>query len=529
MKSVRHAIIPLIFVLVGFLVYSNILYGPFILDDEGYITDNYQIRDLSNFIDFSGTRYVGFLSFALNYYFGGLNTFGYHIVNVLIHIINAFLVYLLIRITVNNLKSNVHNLSLIAYVDYLPFISSLIFLIHPIQTQAVSYITQRFTSLATLFYLLAIVLYIKTRIRTRVIGDELQDKTSYIHLPLYGLSLVFTVLAMKTKEISFTLPFVIALYEFTFFSRNGLKTKTRGFYLFPFFLTLCIIPIMLLWPKHADTILTAGETIRELQLGDIKDIPVYNYFITQFRVIVTYIRLLILPVNQIFEYDYPLSKSLFEPATFISGLFLLSTLVWTIYLYAQSLKKDNGVKKLISFGILWFFITLSVESSVIPIKDVIFEHRLYLPSVGFILSAATALFYGFGYLEKRINRPLWDYLLAVVVIAAVILSFSTYRRNVLWGDKYLMYLDNVNKAPNRAVPHNNLGILYAKQNRIDEAIKEFLIVLRLKPDHADIHYNLGLAYKTKGFKNEARKEFEMVLKLNPYDADARQAIEWLEK
>ncbi|MBI5874383.1 MAG: hypothetical protein HZB81_00780 [Deltaproteobacteria bacterium] len=165
MKKAGHAIIPLIFILLGFLIYSNVLYGPFIFDDGLFIRDNYQIRNLSIFTDFSGTRYIGFLTFALNYYFGGLNTFGYHLVNIIIHIINAILVYFLVWFTLDRIKPK--NPLLIAYSDYLPFVVSLIFLVHPIQTQAVSYITQRFESLVTLFFLLSLVLYIKARLSIR--------------------------------------------------------------------------------------------------------------------------------------------------------------------------------------------------------------------------------------------------------------------------------------------------------------------------------------------------------------------------
>ena len=510
---------PVIFSLLGILIYSNVLNSPFIFDDEMYITDNYQIRDISNLLnDFSGTRYIGFLSFAINYYFGGLNTFGYHLVNVIIHILNAILVYFLVSLTFKTgigigkgMGKDKDISSPIPLPDFIAFSVSLIFLVHPIQTQAVSYITQRFTSLATFFYLLALVLYIKARLK----GTEAKRLKGRFNLfpfsPLYLLSLFSAVLAMKTKEISFTLPFVIFLYEFTFFSNQGLRIKSRLLYLLPFLLTLLIIPLTFLWAQNIGGVAPAhdvGEMIMKLQLLEMKDLSRYTYLMTQFRVIITYMRLLILPVNQIFEYDFPLSKSLFEPSTFISVLFILSTLVFTIHLYVQSLKKDNGLRKIISFGILWFFITLSIESSIISIKDVIFEHRLYLPSVGFILSATTSLFYGFGYLEKRLNRPLWNHVLATVIIAAFVLSFATYKRNILWSDSYLMHLDNVNKAPNRAVPHNNLGNAYNSKGQYDRAIEDFKKAIALDPNLVLAYNNRGIAYALSGNMGRAISDFQ---------------------
>lgn len=514
-------LIPLVFAVIGFTFYSNAIYGPFIFDDEMYIIYNDQIQNISNLLkDFSGTRYIGYLSFAINYYFGGLNTFGYHLVNIIIHIINAILVYILIEAMgyrQEAIGKPAHSPVTIA------FVVSLIFLVHPIQTQAVSYITQRLASLATFFYLLSLVLYVKTRETGNgqgAIGNSNPSPIAHSPVPIayYILSILSAILAMKTKEISFTLPFIILLYEFTFFRNTGLKTLSRFFYLLPFFLTLPIIPLTLIWPKGVNTLtagIDAGEMIREQQLIDIGNISAYNYFITQFRVIVTYIRLMVFPVNQTFDYDYPLSLSIFESATFISFIFLLIIFSSAVYLYFRSRRTHHAHGLLISFGILWFFVTLSVESSVIPIKDVIFEHRLYLPSVGFILSATGALFYGFDYLEKETGKSFYNYLLSVLAVVSVILALSAYKRNILWGDNYLMWLDNFDKSPNKAEVNNNVGIGYAHKGFIDKAMEHYLIAIRLKPGFAEAYHNLGIAYYKKGLVDEAIKYHQIVLKLMP--------------
>jgi hypothetical protein len=152
---------------------------------------------------------------------------------------------------------------------------------------------------------------------------------------------------------------------------------------------------------------------------ETEEIPRGIYLLTQFRVIATYIRLLFLPVNQNLDYDYPLYNSLFEPGVFFSFLFLLSIFGLAIYLFKRSRKTGNGYSLMASFGILWFFITLSVESSIIPIRDVIFEHRLYLPSVGAVVAFGAAVFYGFDYL--RLKNPL---LATSVLLLVTILPLS---------------------------------------------------------------------------------------------------------
>ncbi|MBI5893508.1 MAG: tetratricopeptide repeat protein [Deltaproteobacteria bacterium] len=563
MKIIKYTF-PLILAFLGFLIYSNILNAPFFFDDEIYIVDNYQVHNISSFFkDFSGTRYVGFLTFAINYYFGGLNTVGYHLVNIIIHIVNAILVYVLIQITLqrvqgfegSRVQENTRPLDSLT-PRLLPFSVSLIFLVHPIQTQAVSYITQRFTSLATLFYLLALVLYVKARV-LGFGGSRVQENTRppdpLTPGTLYVLSILSTILAMKTKEISFTLPFIIILYEFTFLNPPSIlagagfkpaptesplplrerhhifplslweRVRVRGIYLLPFFLTLLIIPLTLVAGKGMDELAQGQEIsgkLKEAQLADISSLSAYNYLLTQFRVIVTYIRLLFFPVNQTFEYDYPIFKTFFDIQVVLSFLFLLSVLGFAIYLYLRSRKTGNGHGILISFGIFWFFITLSIESSIIPIRDVIFEHRMYLPSIGFILALVIAIFLGFKSLEERLNKSLFTYFLTIIGILVFSFSSAAYTRNMMWQDELAILEDEVIKSPNKATVHNNLGIAYAARGWLNKAIKEYLTALELTQDYrynkevyVYAHNNLGIAYKNKGLLDMAIREYKKAIEI----------------
>lgn len=363
-------------ILLGAIVYSNTLNASWHFDDQVVVTENWTIRDLKGCFTsiFSGNRSVGFFTFALNYHFNKLNVKGYHLVNIAIHILNGLLVYTLVRLTLKT--KAMADSRLAAYSRFLSLASGLIFVVHPLQTQAVTYIAQRFASLATLFYLLALVLFVKARL------SLLQGKKffSLSHLGLYFFSLFSCYLAMHTKEITFTLPFMILLYEFFFIDSTLKKAGRRVFYLLPFLLMLSIIPfhtLNLSFKEGASKPL--GDIIGEMreQAQETPLISRHDYLLTQFNVIVTYIRLLLLPVNQNLDYDYPIARTLFQFRTFFCFLFLLTLAILALYLFKRS--------RLISFAISWFFITLSVESSIIPIRDVIFEHRVYLPSVGFVI------------------------------------------------------------------------------------------------------------------------------------------------
>ncbi|MBI5196564.1 MAG: hypothetical protein HZA10_09595 [Nitrospirae bacterium] len=215
----------LLIVVTGLIAYSNTFRVPFQFDDYNYIIDNHKLRDLSNLWPPTGSRWAGFLTFALNYKFGGLSVTDYHIVNIIIHIINALLVYRLVLLTFQTPYFNLHPSTFNPRPSLIALFSSLLFVSHPVQTQAVTYIVQRFTSTAVMFYLLSLVMYVKFRTQNTEHRTQSTDKRQKI----FSLSSVFwylgsvlsAVLAMKTKEIAFTLPFIIVLYEFSFFTLNS--------------------------------------------------------------------------------------------------------------------------------------------------------------------------------------------------------------------------------------------------------------------------------------------------------------------
>ncbi|MBI4682556.1 MAG: tetratricopeptide repeat protein [Nitrospirae bacterium] len=541
----KHAVNILLIVFLGLAVYSNTFNVPFQFDDINNIPENAVIKDLNNFAhpfssnqELFNARYISYLTFALNYKMHGLDVTGYHVFNLMIHLINAVLVYCLVILT---LKTPVIN----RIVDYkfhtnlIALFSALLFVAHPLQTQAVTYIVQRLASLAAMFYLLSLVMYVKFRIqntehgtqnseytaRKAEAGSQKKDeKSSNLSSVIWYLGSVFSaILAMKTKSIAFTLPVMAGLYEFIFFEG---KIRKRLLMLVPLLLTMLIIPLSLIdINKPVGEVIgdVGGVTKLETQLSRM------DYFYTQCRVIVTYIRLIFLPVNQNLLYDYPVYNSFSEPDVFLSFLFLLSVLGLGIYLCyrpafsVQRSATNTGFKtpnsqphysRFIAFGIFWFFVTLSVESSIIPILHVIFEHRVYLASAGAFIAITTSVFVAADKLKDKFPR-IKAAVVPVFVFIIVILSASTYARNSVWKDGVTLWKDVVEKSPHHEIALTNLGDAYIEKGQPDNAVYYLSKAVAVRPDYAKAHYNLGVAYVQKVEFDRALRYFLKAVDIRP--------------
>lgn len=558
----------------GLIAYANTFHVPFAFDDVYQIENSPLIKGVDTFIlskkehfAYNARRYIGYVTFALNYQFGKLDVTGYHVVNLSIHLINAVLVYYLLLLTFRTpffskkLSAISHQpsageskqyaeretqkpvqglLFTTRYSQFIALFAALLFVSHPVQTQAVTYIAQRFTSLAAMFYLLSMGFYIRGRLLNRQAG----------RLASHALALLSAGLAMMTKEIAFTLPVTVILYEFIFFKS---PLRRRLFLMIPVVLTLVVIFVGVFGTHRP-----LGELLSDLseRTRVQTDISRWDYFLTQLKVITTYVRLLFLPVNQNVDYDYPIARSFFSPSVFLSFIFLASIFGTALYLLYKThgtrskgqRTQDKGPKavssessacvdsscfllltpylRLIAFGILWFFITLSVESSFIPIADVIFEHRIYLPSVGAFTAIATSLFAIAGRLRE--GRETTERVV-IVGLAAIVLIFSmaTHTRNMVWQDEVRLWEDVVKKSPGNARAYNNLGYLLMGQGQSDKSAGYFARALQLQPEYTDARNNLGVAYYNLGYMDAAIEQFKTVQRLvltGPYATDAHHNL-----
>ncbi len=500
----------LLIIALSAIAYSNTFSATFAFDDFHVIVDNPIIKDLKYFISpsdaqvFTGnfeyplftSRYVGYLTFALNFWLHGLDVTGYHIGNLYIHIITALFVYLLVILSFRTplLKES----SLSSYSIHMAAVTSALFALHPLQTQAVTYIFQRVASLAALFYILSLLFYISWRLRNR-------ESSPFKKASLYLMCIISAVLAMKTKETAFTLPMIIVAYEFIFFEG---AVKRRLFYLLPILMTMLIIPLNLVALSRPENAMI-GE-LDGATRGNTK-LTRPEYLFTSFRVIVTYLRLVFLPVNQNLDYDYPTYHSFFTKEVFLSFSFLLALFLSGAYLFV-SYRKRYPQTGLVMFGLLLFFIGLGPESSVVPLNNVIYEHRMYLPSIGIFIILSVALFTATTNTDSRNMKTGFALFIITVILS---LTAATYSRNMVWKDELSLWKDVVDKSPNKERGYNNLGMAYYDIDEYDTAIKYFNQAIELDPKSILAYNNRGNVYLIFKKYQEAIADFNKAIELRP--------------
>jgi len=285
---------------------------------------------------------------------------------------------------------------------------------------------------------------------------------------------------------------MIALYEFTFF--RGPVLKRLG-YICLIAATSLIIPFQFIMTRLSSSslLLTPGNLLTENV-----SIPRDLYLYSQFGVITTYIRLIFLPINQTIDYyhsQYAMMK-FFQFGVIAPLLLLISIIILAFYLHIRGVRRNQPLLCLIAFGVFWFFIALSIESSIIPISDLIFEHRVYLPSVGAFIAIATAAILLLGKLSRK--RTIFSHAVpAVMVISITAYATATLARNAVWKDDISINMDNVKKTPLRGLAHNNLGYTYLMHGKYEQAAQEFRTAIDLEPVLAPalVYNNLGLAMK----------------------------------
>lgn len=472
---------PLVAGLLAFTLYLNTLHGPFLFDDWTYIAENPLIRDFGHFLhpgtlqahltqkginlpyadlfDSFVRRPLTYLTFALNYRLHGLDNFGYNLCNSLIHVAATLLVYLFTTLLVERLPGGIDPRR-----SAIPFLTTLLFACHPVQTQAVSYTNQRFASLAAMFFLLSLTTYLLSR----------RAASPAKRRAWYGTAILAAVCGMLSKENVFTLPVMLLLSD-SLGSRERFRHRLPR--LAPFLATLAIIPLAIALNGSADSVLTSPAG------ASPQPVPHLTYLFTQCRVLVTYLRLLVLPVNQQLDYDYPLYDSLFAPPVLAAALFLLALIAAGIFALCRGLKEERPLLTLGGFGIVWFFVTLSMESALVPLDDVIFEHRLYLPVVGIFLavSAAGVRLYG----ACAIGRVRQTAAIAMAVAIIALLSVATVRRNSLWADAVSFSEDSVAKSPRKERVMIHLGDTYLRTGEAAKALAvyEKIPLTRETPQH----------------------------------------------
>ncbi|MCK9418522.1 MAG: glycosyltransferase family 39 protein [Nitrospirae bacterium] len=359
------------------IAYSNTFTASFHFDDNPSIVENASIKRMTSdniSMLLAGVRPVVYLSLMLNYQLNGLNVVGWHVFNISFHIANSIFVYLFMFRTLNlPLLENKYR----EKAKRMALFGALLFAVHPIQTEAVTYIITRTELLATFFYLATFLLFIK--------GARTQ-KVSY-----YVGAFFTAALSMGSKEWAVTLPALLMLYDYLFIAEGKFRVVASRWMVY---IAVAVPWVIVLRNLDLFAASSSGAGIG-FNVATTSGITAKTYWLTSLNVIWTYIRLLFLPIKQNLDYDYRIAGTLFEFPTILSFIGHIVVVSAAFWLY----KKKGWL--LIPFGVAWFYIGLSPVQSFVPIIDVIFEHRAYMPSIGFFIVFVVAYEGLFEWWEAR--------------------------------------------------------------------------------------------------------------------------------
>ena len=492
--NIAKAAVILIIVLTA-LVYANSLNNTFVLDDSSVILGNDFIKSWKNFpLIFTRTYLTPFVnelvdhslgsqetsyrpvvtaSYFIDYSLWKLNPFGYHLTNLLLHIFNAILVYFLVFFITGELP--------------IALFSSLLFALHPVNTEAVNVISFRDDLLSFSFFISSLFLYLKL--------DRYTGKGKFL---IYISSLGLFALALFSKEMAMTLPLVILLYEGIF--NHKFKLRYLG-YFFVLFFYLWVRFFLMRNFTEPEALYPGGSF--------------FTGIITIFNVLAVYLKYLLLPVgvHYILSGDpHLVSRSLFEPRVLFSAILVL-------FIFTAAIKIRRG-SKVAAFSILWFFITLLPVVNIWPIRNFIAMRYLYIATPGISLLLASILFRLNGLKVFHGWPGIWQGP-ARSILAAVLIFYSslTIIRNSVWKSDASLWKDMLTYYPSSYLVYYNLGLCYTKIGAADAAITLLEEAARLKPDYYQVYRNLGLCYLSKRMPDRAIKEFKQSLKLAPHSAD----------
>lgn len=492
----RHYLFPpLIIVIISIALYCNTLWNGFVYDDYATIVNNGFIVDLHNLPKLFTNEYflrsgelsyrpVVTLTFFADYYVFALKPWGYHLTNVLIHIANGLVLYIFFTMIMHKLGKGDSRAGgvLVQPFRNIPLLISLLFVVHPVLTEAVNAISFREDLLVFFFYIVALNLYLFTN--TGKSRRPLQRRVAYI-----GSCLLYT-LALFSKEMAVTLPLIVCCYEWICSGRKGLSSVLNRYTL-----TLVSITAVYFYLRFNLLYNPSEEGIVAWSL--------YERLLSLPSLIIYYVKLIIFPLQLTTQHVMDPVKSFFTPSLIIPILIIIPSMLMV------SAKQNN---KATMFGALFFLISLIPVYNIIPIANPFAERYLYLPAIGSMMVIGSFFTLAGEYRSKIVLRP---YISGIFFIIFVIYSIDTIKRNTAWKDDYSLWANTVSTKTGTNRAYNNLGIAYAKQGRYDEAMRAFLTVLRRDPADVMAHNNIGLVYYKTGMLEEAMKEFNIALSLNP--------------
>ena len=487
-----------------FLVYLNSLEASWHLDDYKNILQDSRIHltdvDVTTIIDYlksfqlvgRDARPLSRLTFAINWYWGRGDPYGYHLVNIVVHILTSVFLFNTILSILRTPNSRIISSDRNNY--FISLLATLLWAINPIQTQAITYIVQRMAALAAMFYILAMYFYLRART-----SDHSAKRNLFFCSCFLSAGCAFA-----SKENTATLPLALLLVEFLFFQDLG-RRKVRTI-----FWTVTI----------AAGLVAAGLGVLIFLKGDVKEMLNYNFryfsplerLMTEPRVVLYYLSQIFYPVptRLSIEHDFAVSTSLFTPWTTLPSITLVFSLIG-IGLY--NIKK----RPLFAFAVLFFFLNHVIESSIIGL-ELVFEHRNYLPSFFLFVPVAAAVM---GLLDIYREKNKLIHCVIIAFLGLVIAGFGagTYIRNLVWQSEKSLWEDAVAKAPNSGRAWHNLALShYVSAGRFNEALLIYRKALTLEKNNVNqealIYGNMAASYYYQGEYEKAAQYWTKSLSIH---------------
>jgi protein O-mannosyl-transferase len=502
--------IIVVFSIIGLILYGNTFINQLFWDDNESIVNNQYIRSWEHFPSyFSENLTAGagvrdnywrpllLFSFSLDYKIGGLTPFFYHFQNLFWHVLSAILVYVVILKLFKNLlffRRKIFEKKI--YEKMVAFLTALVFLIHPLQTEAVTYVAGRADPMHSALMLLSFLFFLKFADRLKHFSQE--TKKGELRLKYLIWSVVFFALSLMTKERAIILPGIIFAYLLLFYGKTIFdRWKEKIFLFLPYFLLALACLIL------RSSVLHFADTF-DLGAEDNLGAPgFFDKFLVVMKGFAIYQWLLIWPVKLFMEKRISVPQGFFEPLVLVGFATLVIWIGAIFYFWKR--------KRIISFGILWFFIALSPSIHVFPIQGLLYEHWLYFPMIGLWLSIFVFVF---AFFVSRNNHKLNKFLIVLLLSWLIFLSFRTIIRNNDWRDPVRFYEKNISLGGKSARVYTNLGMGYSDQKQYERAIDSYNKAIELEREIFPPWYNLGNVYRDLGDFEKAIENYEKSIEIN---------------
>ncbi|MCM8760681.1 MAG: tetratricopeptide repeat protein [Candidatus Omnitrophica bacterium] len=489
----------LIIFLLSLVVYSNSLGGQFVYDDGYFIVKNIHIRNLANiryfftnpsavaFSELSRDVYrpLSAISYAVDYHFWKLDTFGYHAVNILMHAANAVLLFLLLVLILGNIIT--------------AFLASLLFAFHPVQTEVVAWISGRSSILFLFFYLLTFIFYITYLRRRRIV---------YVML-----SYACCIASLFSKEMAVSLPMLIAAYDVHFRDNEPLRKKIPRW--IPYFMLTAFF------------VATRYFILNRVSQCEWWGGTPYRTFLTMLSVLPEYARLLVWPVRLCAFYVTPIKVSIADIGVIIPLIVMIAIIIAMPFVFMRFRK--------ISFFICWLFITFIPVSNIVPLRALMAERFLYLPSIGFCVLVAMAFAAlivtrpGRAVSGARPGHAGKRKVVGVVaaVLAGALLAFyggRTMMRNEDWKDSLTITRSILKVDPRNPWALMSLGVGYSAEGQFDKAIEPLKKVIAMSDTYFAPKNILGFCYLQLGRFQDAVDILEQAVRIKPDNLEALSSL-----